>query len=49
MGIKYQIRKGNEVVKQSKSGWDKYSKKKGYELFVWIGKGKGWRSISRSK
>ena len=49
MGIKYQIRNADgKVVIRTKEAWDKYRKKEGYSLEIWLGKGNGWAFISGS-
>lgn len=51
MGIKYQVysHKTHKAVKRVKGAWAVYKRKKCYELQVWEGKGKGWKTVGTSR
>jgi len=36
------------VIIRTKEAWNKYRKKEGYSLEIWLGTGKGWAYISGS-
>jgi len=49
MGVIFKIVKDNKTVGRTKELWDKkYSKKAGYTLWMWKGKGEGWEFIKMS-
>lgn len=50
MGAKYRIRYNSTVIRRKKSDWAKYQNRKGnFELQVWTGAGKPWKTVQKSK
>jgi hypothetical protein len=49
MGVKYRIVKHFTIVARRKAMWDEFKNDNDYLLEMWVGKGKGWNIIDRSK
>jgi len=48
-GTKYRVVDSRgKVIIRTKVAWDRYRKKEGYSLEVWLGVGRGWKFLMES-